>query len=182
MLSCAGVELPLIQLLGRWTSSQDSAMSRVPQISQMVLAPDVAPAKIRVEQAPKTPVPSAPMTPQSRRASATPKAAAAAVRGLRAELEQLKEAIAPVGETFVFRPKAKILHRASKYEAENEPCSWKTDCGWAYGLSTFLRTSFVGDGARKCRKCFDTESSSSSDDSDSSQLSDLIDSADSSDS
>ena len=136
MLSCAGVELPLIQLLGRWTSSsvlrytQESALSRVPQISQMVLRPEANPARLRLEMQPGTPAPAAPSTPQSRRATATPKAAAASVRSLRADLEQLKEAIAPPGETFVFRPKAKILHRASKYEVGNEPNTWRTDCGW----------------------------------------------------
>ena len=44
MLSSSGVELALIQLLGRWTSTavlrytQDSALSRVPNIPQQVLS------------------------------------------------------------------------------------------------------------------------------------------------
>ena len=51
MLTAAGVELSLVQLLGRWTSSaiqrytQDSALVRVPQIPQQILTPDQQPGK-----------------------------------------------------------------------------------------------------------------------------------------
>eukprot|EP00435_Cladocopium_sp_Y103_P044708 s2661_g12.t1 len=110
----------------------------------------------------------------SRGTSARPKAFASAVRSLKAEMEQIKGALSAPSETFVFRPKARILHRASKYEANNEPAKWRTPCGWNYGSRTFLRTADQGDGTRKCKKCFDLSdrSSSESDDS-SSEISEL---------
>lgn len=186
MLSAAGVELSLIQLLGRWTSSsvlrytQDSALVRVPQIPNQVLRPEETSNRVEVRidaasSAPMTPGP-VPGTP-ARLVTARPKAAASAERGLRAELQQLREAIAPPDETFVFRPRAKILHRASRFESTNEPNTWRTSCGWAYGTSTFLRTQCVQDGTRKCRKCFDLGDSSSSDSSESSDITGLEDSS-----
>jgi hypothetical protein len=103
---------------------------------------------------------------QQRPPAARPKAFAAAVRSLQAELEQVKQAVQVPAQTFVFRPRAKILHRASQYEDSNEPSKWRTPCGWCYGSRTFLRTANEQDGARRCRKCFNLGNDSSSDSSD----------------
>eukprot|EP00435_Cladocopium_sp_Y103_P029858 s2362_g7.t1 len=64
-----------------------------------------------------------------------------------ADMEQIKQAQSKPEETFVFRPGARILHRASKYEANNEPSKWRTPCGWNYGNRAFLRTASKEDGA-----------------------------------
>ena len=180
MLTAAGVEMSLVQLLGRWTSSaiqrytQDSALVRVPQIPQQILAPDHQPGTVRVTMAaPSTPCPEPAVPEGPKLKAAKPKASASGERGLRAELERLREAITRPGETFVFRPRARILHRASSVEDHNIPASWRTTCGWAYGLSTFLRTTSVQDGTRRCKKCFDLSSSGSSSDSESSRLTDF---------
>eukprot|EP00435_Cladocopium_sp_Y103_P032525 s1402_g8.t1 len=182
MMSASGVELSLIQLLGRWTSTavlrytQDSALVRVPQIPRQVLSQDGGqPQRVQLSMAPQTP---APVQQDEQTTSATrsarPKAFASAVRSLQAEMEQIKGALSAPPETFVFRPKARILHRASRYEANNEPAKWRTPCGWNYGSRTFLRTASEDDGTRKCKKCFDLSDHSSSDSSDSSsELSDL---------
>ena len=182
MLSSSGVELSLIQLLGRWTSTavlrytQDSALNRVPQIPQQVLHEDASTAcklQLQVVQGDARAASSQGMIP-SPAPAARPKALAAAVRGLKAELDQMRQAVQAPAQTFVFRPKAKILHKASPFEDGNEPVRWRTPCGWAYGSRTFLRTSNESDGTRRCRKCFNLSEASSSDSSDgSSDLTDL---------
>ena len=108
MLTAAGVELSLVQLLGRWTSSaiqrytQDSALVRVPQIPQQILTPAQQPGTIQLTMAasasrPEPAVVEGPVTKAAR-----PKATASSERGLRAELEKLREAIARPGENFCF--------------------------------------------------------------------------------
>ena len=186
MLSSSGVELALIQLLGRWTSTavlrytQDSAMNRVTQIPQQILAEDQSNLqKVQLQVVDTTPAQAA-SSAQTKSAppAARPKALAAAVRGIQAEFEQLKQAILQPAQTYVFRPKARILHLASKVEDSNEPTKWRTPCGWNYGSRTFLRTANESDGARKCRKCFNLGDSSSSDSGQgSSSLSDFADSS-----
>ena len=168
--------MSLVQLLGRWTSSaiqrytQDSALVRVPQIPQQILTPDQQPGTIQLTMAASASQPEPVVVEGPVTTAARPKATASNERGLRAELEKLREAIARPGETFVFR-RARILHRASTVEDHNIPSSWRTTCGWTYGLSTFLRTSSVQDGTRRCKKCFDLNSSSdSSSDSESSGI------------
>ena len=117
-------------------------------------------------------------SPQPAAPAARPKALAAAVRGLKAELEQVKQAVQAPAQTYVFRPRARILHKASHHEDSNEPVKWRTPCGWNYGSRTFLRTSNEFDGARRCRKCFNLSEDSSSDSSDGSAgLTDLASSS-----
>lgn len=182
MLSGAGVELALIQLLGRWTSTavlrytQDSALMRVPAIQQQVLEPQrdlPQPVHLQLGEPPQGhPVESSKSPPVVK--AARPKALAATMRAMQVELEQMKRAISQPAQTFVFRPRAKILHKASLYEATNEPAQWRTPCGWSYGTRTFLRTTSEQDGSRKCKKCFDIDSgSSSSSDEASSEVSGL---------
>ena len=182
MLSSSGVELALIQLLGRWTSTavlrytQDSALVRVPSIPQQVIAggdPQWHKVQMQVMTMESNATPSA-AAPKSPARAARPKAFAAAVRSLQAELAQVKQAVQKPPQTFVFRPRAKILHKASPYEENNEPTRWRTPCGWGYGSRTFLRTTNEEDGNRRCRKCFNLSEASSSDSSeDSSGLSDI---------
>ena len=187
MLSSSGVELALIQLLGRWTSSavlrytQDSALLRVPSIPSQVLGGDGAlcqPVQLRLAQPEQeeSPAPSAAATVVK---AARPKALASSFRALQAELEQVKQAIHRPPQTFVFRPRAKIIHKASEHETDNEPMRWRTPCGWNYGASTFLRTHSEQDGNRKCKKCFGLEESSSQSGDSSSELSGLESSSDS---
>ena len=187
MLSAAGIEVTLIQLLGRWTSNavmkytQNSALVRVPNIPSQVLQPSPSPPTmlrlVHTDSAVPPVQASEPAGAPDR--GPRPKAAASAMRSLRAELELLKESISKPVETFVFRPRAKILHKASKVEKDNEPMLWRTACGWNYGTSNFLRTTDPDAGTRQCRKCFDLDESSSSDSSgDSSDVADLDDSSD----
>ena len=187
MLAAAGVELSLIQLLGRWTSAsvqrytQDSALVRVPQISQQVANPEpVVLARVQAAN-PPDPLPTSPprASGSEKLRAAQPKSAAAAMRSLRVDIQQLQEAVSRPATMYVFRPRARILHLQCKYEHENAPKDWRTPCGWYYGCSNFLRTSSEEDGARQCKKCFSLdESSGSSSDSDSSALSDLVESSD----
>ena len=181
MLSSSGVERALIQLLGRWTSTavlrytQDSALLRVPSIPSQVLGGGESasqPVQLRLEPPGHEGPPAAPAAAPVVKA-ARPKASASSVRALQAEMEQVKQAIHRPPQTFVFRPRAKILHKAAVNEADNEPRKWRTMCGWTYGTSTFLRTHTEQDGNRKCKKCFDMDDQSSSQSDDSSELSAL---------
>ena len=181
MMAAAGIEIHLIQLLGRWSSSavlrytQDAALVRVPQIPAQILGPkSERPTLIRLQPQPgQLPEPmEAPSSSASR--SPRPKASASGMRSLRAELEMIKEAVAKPPATYVFRPRARILHKASDVEKDNEPYLWKTPCGWSYGTSNYLRTTDLASGVRQCRKCFNLDDNSSSSSSeDSSDLADM---------
>ena len=177
-----------IQLLGRWSSAavlrytQDAALVRVPQIPNQVLGSQEAPPTlVRLQPQQAAGSDKGPGEPSSSSRSPRPKASASAMRSLRAELEMLKESVSRPPETFVFRPRARIIHKASAVERDNEPYLWKTPCGWSYGTSNYLRTTDISTGKRQCRKCFsldDGSSSSSSDDS--SDVADLAETSDSS--
>ena len=140
-------------------------MCHIPKQDQMgtvrlTLNPSPPQAPVEVPEAPA-------------RKAARPKASAADVRGLQAELDRLRDAIARlVAPLYICRPRAKILRKAARFEDANPPAQWRTECDWAYGLSNVLRTNSVQDGFRRCKKCFDLSDDSSSSTSDLSGISD----------
>ena len=163
MASC-GVPVQLIQLLGRWASSaiqryiQESPMTQIPNIPLAVqqrngdlLGPVVAPiigenpiqsaASLEVPAAPErveVPVPATPLTDPD----------------LQSELQSLKASILRPSQAYVARYRSRVLHYGSMFELDNPPNTWRTRCGWSYGVTNFIRLSEIPAGGRKCHKCF----------------------------
>eukprot|EP00438_Fugacium_kawagutii_P028952 Skav210513 [mRNA] locus=scaffold3045:15362:17098:+ [translate_table: standard] len=196
MLARAGVGLDHIQLLGRWSSqavlryTQDSALAVVPDVTQVVAgrtSPSTSsnavhpvvvdpPPMARGRAAPRTP-------PQASSCNEVPAQQAAApfdasqwkkLADLQQEMMTLKQSLTKPDRMFVFRPRAKVLHLPCTVEVDNPPSTWRTRCGWAYGLSNFWRTTECPAHLRKCKKCFDIPVGSDSEDSSSSEGSHVV--------
>lgn len=180
-LAAAGVEMSLIQLLGRWSSSaverytQQAALSIVPQVPQQVLnrapmasrvvAPKVALNPLGV---PSTPALTAPTTPS--RVTAKPQSGDNKVSQLQKQLaslqisvDALKASIKAPEEVLIVRPRRHVVHRGAADEQANTPQMWKTQCGWSYGVSNFFRVQGIVPPFRQCAKCFHDAEAASSD-------------------
>lgn len=185
MLARAGVSLDRIQLLGRWSSqavlryTQDSALAVVPEVTRTVAAqcnPRLATAVDNMQADSSVSQPSQPEPKLSNRktpASAPSQvvfdtAAWSQLATMQQEMMVLKESLPKTGEMYVFKPRARVLHRPCAYEADNPPSTWRSKCGWAYGSSNFWRTSEISQHHRCCKKCFSTSAESDSADESSS--------------
>ena len=183
-LAAAGVQVALIQLLGRWSSSaveryvQNAPLSMVPQLPAEVLRPHDRDGRAQVDvssgPAPTTPAPPTVGIPATTHGSdGTPhqyisdpaegrenRAQMAAHRRLidqlKAEVLLLKKAVKTPEETLVTRPRSSVVHRSVVDEFHNPPNVWRTICGWRYGCTRFFRTGAVSDTQRCCKKCFDS--------------------------
>lgn len=194
MLARAGVPLDHIQLLGRWSSqavqryTQDSALAVVPGVTQVVA--DTASASHRLEThvgvtsstTAGSEAASSQGAPKKRLKTSTSssptggldEAAWKQLADLQQEMSALKGSLDSPPEVFIFRPRAKVLHRPFAHEADNQPHVWRAKCGWAYGSSNFWRTSECLSHHRRCKKCFDLGDNSDSDESSSSGASGVI--------
>ena len=184
-LSASGVELALIQLLGRWSSNaierytQDAALTIVPQISQQV---------IRGSDPPQTALPprafssSEQMTQVAKHGSLVPTSGVTSsstrslderlipmqkqLDALQISIASLKAAVRPPDEVLIIRPRRQVVHRGVTDEKANNPQLWRTQCGWSYGVSRFFRIQALVEPFRPCAKCFhDTEAIDSDPDS-----------------
>ena len=101
---------------------------------------------------------------------------------LQSELNSLRASITRPTQAFVARYRSKVLHLGSLFELDNPPNTWRTRCGWSYGLTNFIRLSEIpAAGGRKCHKCFALSRSlnqPSSDDEDESASSSVTSSSD----
>ncbi len=179
-LAAAGVELSLIQLLGRWSSSaverytQQAALSIVPQVPQQVLARSSAIAQMGTPKVALNPM-SSPSTP-ALKAPATPSGATTReptgdnrishlqkqLASLQISMDALKASIRKPDEVLIIRPRRHVVHKGITDEQANNPQVWKTQCGWSYGVSNFFRVQGIAPPYRHCAKCFyDAEIASS---------------------
>lgn len=189
LLASSGIPVQLIQLLGRWTSQ---AVMRYVQESHMVQIPNlplaVAGTHNQVKHTGEIPIAVVEEQPQS--AHPAPFTAASEqdqpeeaqenqpvhpprdLSALQAQIDAIQLAIQRPPQAFVARHRGKVLHIGMMEELHTPPHSWKTRCGWSYGLTNFIRLSEVHVGARKCQKCFDLADERDSDsESDSSSVS-----------
>ena len=196
MLAGAGVSTQLIQLLGRWKSTsvlrytQDAGLAVVPDLPHMVLnaadaqavAPDsLAPNAVPSNQGLPASASTQPVVvePLSSFGEVQDGVGTAAIDQLRVELGVLKEAVYRPPGAFVVHHRSRVAHIGCLYELSNPPTSWKTQCGWNYGRTNFLRVTEIVNPLRQCRRCFhsDEEGSQSSHGS-SSHSSSLVSSSD----
>ena len=179
-LAAAGVQLSLIQLLGRWSSTaverytQQAALTVVPQVPSQVLGGskgfqmDVpSRAIVNPTSGSATPAGAAPTTPSGvavklvkddGRVQQIQKQLAS----LQISVDALKASIKAPDETLIVRPRRHVVHKGVTDEQANTPQFWRTQCGWAYGVSSFFRVQAIAPPFRRCAKCFhDVEAASS---------------------
>ena len=73
---------------------------------------------------------------------------------LQSELDSLRASITRPTQAYVaIGYRSKVLHFRSLFELDNPPNTWRTRCGWSYGLTNFIRLSEIPAGGRKCHKC-----------------------------
>ena len=163
MASC-GVPVQLIQLLGGWASAaiqryvQESPMTQVPNIPLAVqgrhedffgAAPTVANLvrESNLEAANTN-------TGVRERVEVQQAAEPLTDPALQSELASLRASITRPNQAYVARYRSKVLHLGCLHELDNPPNTWRSRCGWSYGLTNFIRLSEIPDGGRKCHKCF----------------------------
>ncbi len=182
MLAAAGVQVQLIQLLGRWTSisvqryTQDAALVITPDLPLVVLnnnreASDTSALPAATTSAPRPPMGVNPSTQGANAASSEVKIRlddmdqryTASLERMKRQLASLQESVAKPQQAFVKRIRSCIVHVGSMHELTNQPRQWKSRCGWQYGTANFLRVTDIVAPLRKCRKCFDLGDRSDSD-------------------
>ena len=85
---------------------------------------------------------------------------------LKISIASLKAAVRPPDEVLIIRPRRQVVHRGVTDEKANNPQLWRTQCGWAYGVSRVFRIQALVEPFRPCAKCFhDTEAIDSDPDS-----------------
>ena len=191
MLASSGIHIQLVQLLGRWSSQaieryvQESHMTQVPNIPSEVLVGDDLQQGARGLRssldavAPPRQIEAPEVVPSASEAAGPP-SGVAIVAGpsqddfdqLQLQVEAIRSTMNKPKEVYVARYRARVLHIGMMEELNNPPHTWRTKCGWCYGLSNFIRLAEVHPGSRQCKKCFglgDPDSSES--DSESSSLS-----------
>ena len=182
MLASGGIHIQLVQLLGRWSSQaieryvQESHMTQVPNIPSEVLVGDDLQQGARGSRssldvvAPPRQIEAPEVVPSASEAAGPPPGAAI-VAGpsqddfdqLQLQVEAIRSTMNKPKEVYVARYRARVLHIGMMEELNNPPHTWRTKCGWCYGLSNFIRLAEVHPGSRQCKKCFGLGDQDSSD-------------------
>ena len=171
-LAGRGVPTPVIQLLGRWSST---AVERYVQAAPLVLAPAV-PGRVLSQEPPQDfesgiraaasqaaagPVPRAILDgrpgeeqPEGRRTPAddafSPVLAFAPAPARGDAAEPTDQA-----DHYIFNSRGRRLHATDLAEATTEKFLWKArGCGWPYGIRSFYRVTQAPEGASWCLRCF----------------------------
>ena len=196
-----GLQLSLVQILGRWTSYaiqryvQQAPLTQVPAAASQILsqggsldssleAGAGAMQLFSVEGRASTQLRDRERSPKRVRRVVAPlsssaaqsslASSAAAIDTLRAEVSALQKAVEKPAEQFIRQPRSGRIHRIAVEEAANLPKKWRTRCGWPYGCRYFDRITSAPAG----RRCFESrmpgaesQSESDGDGSESSSLS-----------
>ena len=163
MASC-GVPVQLVQLLGRWASAaiqryiQESPLTQAPNIPLAVHGRHedlfgVAPT-VDGEVIDPGPKPSPAPVSVTERVEVQQAAEPLTDPALQSELASLRASITRPSQAYVARYRSKVLHLGCLHELDNPPNTWRSRCGWSYGLTNFIRLSEIPAGGRRCHKCF----------------------------
>ena len=152
MLARAGVSVAQIQLLGRWSSH---AVERYTQMAPLQTLPSLAPQVLNS--------PAASTSIEQQSVSGGVDHAEAATLGaafqqeladVKNQLSILKGSLVDQQAIFLHRRRSVIVHQGDTDENANPSNTWRTRCGWNYGVSTFYRLSAIPSHFRRCKKCF----------------------------
>ena len=177
-----GLQLSLVQVLGRWTSYaihryvQQAPLSQVPAAASNVLAlgggldasleagcgflqslGGGGSSSVRAGDRERSPR-------RVRRAEAPPESTlrasvaeqSAAIEVIRTDLAALQRSVEAPAEQFIRQPRSGRIHKRAVDETANLPKKWRTKCGWPYSCRYFDRlTSAPASSPYLCKRCFD---------------------------
>lgn len=171
-LSAAGVQVQLVQLLGRWSSLaaqryvQQAPLAVIPGLPQQVLLhqdaedpfelarqalfPSRSASQPSMASVPSTPVP--PTLVQT--VTQQDPTHEARLSSVEQALLVIQQAIASPSDNWVVRRRSKIVRLGQSDENAMQPTLWRSRCGWAYGTANFFRVTSLQGGYMRCRKCF----------------------------
>ncbi|CAE7364819.1 Dnmt3b [Symbiodinium sp. CCMP2592] len=159
----------LVQILGRWSSAaiwkyvQSTPLLQLPAATAQALCSGDTAASFE-ESAEVTEAVACPSAAPAASSSQSP--TMQDLLAIREEMEALRSAAKPRGETFVQSVRSRVIHRIKVDEESNPPKKWRTVCGWPYGVRNFTRLPAAEASDDKCcQRCWeprDDESSSSS--------------------
>lgn len=168
-LARAGVPIPSIQLLGRWTST---AIERYTQQAGLVTTQGIpttvlsgvstcsmpATQMLQIGAAPATPAVQRVASQRDSRDLKELREAHETLSNLVATLDHdvaaLRTAVMHTDTSLIVRCTSQVVHRSQVDEVSNNPSEWRTRCGWQYGSARFFRVADVSGDLRRCRKCF----------------------------
>ncbi|CAE7552837.1 Dnmt3b [Symbiodinium sp. CCMP2592] len=159
----------LVQILGRWSSAaiwkyvQSTPLLQLPAATAQALCSGDTAVSFE-ESAEVTEAVACPSAAPAASSSQSP--TMQDLLAIREEMEALRSAAKPRGETFVQSVRSRVIHRIKVDEESNPPKKWRTVCGWPYGVRNFTRVLAAEASDDKCcQRCWeprDDESSSSS--------------------
>ena len=166
----AGVPLPVIQLLGRWSSwailryTQSAPLAMAPLAPAQALAAGAAAALPAIVDLTHDEGPSGPPVEASQQEGGDAAASLAAPPSPQSDLPgivfleapDVASAIPPVEEenTFIMHRRNRRLHRPDPHESSKDPLLFKARCGWPYGVRSHFRLSAEPPDPRRCKRCF----------------------------
>ena len=163
-LAASGIPVALIQMLGRWSSNaiekyiQMAPLAVVPGIPERILGeedsqhwfdPQQATWEDRWESSQRF-ISESPDVPMH----FDPHLMEEDIKGLASQLADVRAMVETPTATLVVRPRQNVVHIGSQFERENNPQTWRTKCGWTYGVSKFFRIPHMSEDFRQCKKCF----------------------------
>ena len=176
-LAAMGLEISLIQLIGRWGSEvvrryvSDAPLSTVTSVyKQKLTNRDLKEEIARLA--------SVDDSGSLRRSSGPSESALLTMRG---EVDMMKTQIHELELPLlcIMNDSSKIWHQ-SMIDAPSAPSEWKARCGWRFGFVGFTRSKHLPTSCQTCRKCMPRSGKQITPVDDSSDDSSLSESADSS--
>ncbi|CAE7199054.1 unnamed protein product [Symbiodinium sp. CCMP2592] len=174
-LASKGVNTPIIQLLGRWSSAaveryvQAAPLAVAPDVPRRILAEDVEIVSVRpaygdaISQA-KAPPALGPQPPlaledgEPAQVEAPPPedhSPAVAFEPGPVRPETVKQVAVAPPEHLIYNERQKRAHAPDPTEASSDRFLWKArGCSWPYGVRSFYRITELPAGAAKCLRCF----------------------------
>ncbi|CAE7696681.1 DNMT3A [Symbiodinium sp. CCMP2592] len=174
-LASMGVNTPIIQLLGRWSSAaielyvQAAPLAVAPDVPLRILGDDVEIVSVRpayggaISEATAPPAlghqpplaledgePAQEETPPHEDHSPTVAFEPGPVRP-----ETVKQVAVAPPEHLIYNERQKRAHAPDPTEASSDRFLWKArGCSWPYGIRSFYRITELPAGAAKCLRCF----------------------------
>ncbi|CAE7866533.1 unnamed protein product, partial [Symbiodinium necroappetens] len=131
----------LVQILGRWSSAaiwkyiQNTPLLQLPAATEQAL--HACDGTVGSEDAAAAGLILAPATEQAQSSHNGP--SMQDLQSIRDEMEALRQAARPRGETLIQSVRSRLIHRIKVNEDSNPPKKWRSVCGWPYGVINFTR-------------------------------------------
>ena len=159
-----GVPVPVVQLLGRWSSK---AVERYTQGAPLALAFRVASIalggrqddrpQLRAAVPEQAPAPKPDSVDEAPEMEPRPSEIPNAHSAIRVRAERggpAQKAAGPPPPHRIHHPRTKKVHAPDDEEEDLDSAMWTAKCGWRYGGREYFRVTEDPKGSTRCRRCF----------------------------